>query len=409
MLQATKTRHGFPPLYIQSVVTGATKKSKLRFLNKFQRRKFTLDVTVPETRLVGVGTPWPHYLFRIQEENQTTDFTIDRITGMVEYANEGSPAFNSTTIAAINSAFATHRGTSGGVTTTTTAGVLVSSLDYGQFHVDVINVKTVEIELIGVDVVRFYYQEKITSVVVDLSPGPSWMLVGDVWTEQVTEYEVYVENEYEDEVFKADIDDLFNIAGNGIADMPDNSVGFVSWNENGVNSGLGDPVAGACALLPSSLDSYTAVIDPEVTLDYTTDATSYVPAGGGRWWQHAGGSSDMGEVIPPDEPYSIFSCTFTDETSMPGGNVTDERWEVVRLGKVWFNSITPICATMSLVDGAGTTSEECVAGVREGNHIIVTQNHPTANANSDIVRATGWSFTSPGYLTAGDCPCSGAP
>jgi hypothetical protein len=385
ILRANKTRHGFPPLYITSVVTGSTKKSKLRFLEK------TIEHHKKHAESIGTGYVWD------DEEIYTATVTINRLTGRAEYAETFLPhdfgfpnLFRADVASDINTWFATYKGTSGSSDTgaTTTQGANRT-------------IETWTSTMSGVDCIAFEYHREFYS---DWHAAPIWSeFWRDIWI-----YDVKVElaNEYEDDVYKADIDDLLTGhdtgSGVGLDGAPDNAHTLVAWNENGVNAALGSASAtnGACWIDVTTLSSYTTPTDPAISLT-TMDAATYY-AFAANWWQ--------GTADPAD-----FFCSFEDEASLPPqGTTTNDTWTFASLLAVRFFVPADVCTTFARVDGASTTSEVCQLDAVAGDHVDVYEPHAVALSNSNIERSTGNHgagvlFTSPGALTAGVCPCTAAP
>ena len=232
-----------------------------------------------------------------------------------------------------------------------------------------------------------------------------------LFTHVITEYEVQLTAEYTDTQLIADVDDLLENhdtgAGNGINGLADNTVAWIHWNESNVNTVLGDPATGACAIHPTTLAAYTGLPAAEVVVNVYSAAGF----GGtyGIWWQHSGGSHSNGENFPADPGYSIFDCTFSADTSMHTLVGTNADWSSMGKHHFRFNVPAPVCGAFATTDNTPTTGSICVASIGGAGARIVIEPNPVAISSVNTQRVNGRAFTSPGYLTAGDCPCSGAP
>ena len=375
LLVATKTRHGFPPLYIVSIVTGATFKSKLRFRFK--------SIDFNEVYNVGGG---------ITVDGYHSFANIDRITGRADYdeSAERGPnylAYQRTTAEAVISAsFNTHKDTGSGTVNVNTGD---DSDPGGHF----ISTYTITFQYDGVDIigVNYVYHEVLT-------------LFGAFQSSLDRTYSVSLANEYEDEMLKADVDDLLRgfATGSsprlGLDGMTDDTLANISWNENGVNGALGNAVTGACWIAVASLSGYTTPVDPAITVNTTAAATYFAVQG--IWWQSGGAGGS----------FTTYSCSFEDDATMPVVTQTNDSWINEKSVAIRFNISGAICAEWDLIDGAGTTSTQCIVTASSFGVTDVYQPHPVAVVNSNIQRSAGtMRFTSPGALTGGGCPCTAAP
>lgn len=365
IVEARKTRHGFPPLWISSVVTGSTKKSRLRFLEKrisYKREYTSLGVLVPGEQ--------SHYEVVVR---------IDRLTGRVDYEEsypDGDAQFAAThrgqALYVVDEIFKRYKGSTGN----STAAAFPPY--YGFLTGDYTYVSTMD----GVNVVGF----------------TGTFLLEDAIERDFHSVEVTLGDPYDDETYQADLEDL--LAGQ-LDTTPDNTVRYRRWNENGVNAALGDATtsdgifltAGAIAIDVTTLSAYLTPTDPELQ---TTDATITT-------WQ--------GEADPAD-----YQCAFEDEASIPIVETpySNDSWTVAVLRQVRFYVATDVCSTFSRINGAGTLSERCQLDLSNGTFVDVIEPHAEAVADSNIDRSyfTTWGafkFTTPGALTAGDCPCTAAP
>ena len=256
--------------------------------------------------------------------------------------------------------------------------------------------------MVGVYCVAFEYRKESYS---NWRALPIWD--PEFWNDiRIYDVKVVVTNEYDDDTFKADIDDLLTGhntgSGYGLDGVTNNTQVLMAWNENGVNSALGSASAtnGACWIDVTTLSSYTTPTDPAVVVTTTTAASYY--SGHATWWQ---GGTDP----------AAFFCSFEDEATLPfDGTATNDTWTFASRLAARFFVPADVCTTFARVDGAGTTSEVCQLDAVSGDHVDVYEPHAVAVSNSNIERTNGtggaaFLFTSPGALTGGGCPCTAAP
>lgn len=391
ILNASKNRNGFPVLYITAAVTGGVKRSKLRYFTK------TMDYTSVD------------HINSVNNRDYYAEISIvERLNGKVAYSESSSGSVASIragAVATINTIFNDNKDLGNG--THFTSSVL------GIFTTETTDTVNFTYEITeGVDIVTAEIERH---VVVYYTSDP-----GDITEDYTITFTVALDDEYDDTTFKADVDDLLTAQntglGVGLNGVADRTLCAIAWNENGINYAIGNGTTGAsdptkCAIDPTSLSGYTTTPGPSIVADHYTPLELFTIYGI-DFWQHPGGGSSNGE--PDGESYTVYNCEFEEDATMPRFLVAavEADWSRESCHRIRFNVAGDVCCTYSRIDNAGTTDAVCIVATSSGGHADFYEPHPDTISNSNIRRidhASWWEFTSPGALTAGGCPCTGAP
>lgn len=231
---------------------------------------------------------------------------------------------------------------------------------------------------------------------------------------QTTTIVISVADDYDDTTLLAEVEDLlanYNTGtANGVLGLPDNALVVLAWNEaySTLGYSAGD---GNVAIDLTTLSGYTS-LTPTLSTSTYDDPAAYF-GGAGAWWQHAGGGTSNGEHNPPDPDlpeFSVYHCTFEDDSSMPVLSLASRDMSRVWKSAYRFGVTTPVCGqwptrNTALVDG----TDLCVISTTtSGYEVLYTPDYDVTSVRM-VTYALPPSFTAPGYLTAGDCPCSNAP
>jgi hypothetical protein len=394
LLQAQKARLGFTPLY-DSVAN-----NKRRFFN------YTLDFSIINSWAPAVG---------VQRDYHATVNITERRTGELTTSESSDPG-NSTTLSANRSyAISVIHGVTGyrspngllqavnfHVNRDAANGTTYSSgvVNFGGTDYPWDDALTINFTKIGTAIVR----AEITYVI-------NYTHNEGIAKTETLNWVIEVDTEYTDAMLLDDLEELLAADG-GITNhttVPDNTLAVVKFDEAYTVIGLSST---AVALDITTLSSYTGLPDPDPEFTLFSDPGAYYGVTS-QWWQHAGGSQSNGEdeFDPPAEGFSIYNCVFVNDGSMPAlTGATNSNWTTAIAEEFRFNVGHQVCANFTVTNTSTSgTTDVCVLSTGTGVYRYIKAPDESSVGDYNCNRRSARTFTSPGYLTAGDCPCTNAP
>ena len=229
-----------------------------------------------------------------------------------------------------------------------------------------------------------------------LSASGSWTIGEDY------DWAISVSDEFDPADDLTDLDELLDTALAALPGFDENTLTLFGIDTYGDTGGYREDVAGVTDV--DNLTGYTTPIDETPGVLFQYDAAGYYGAAF-SWWQTdlTGNPTDEEEFDPGE-----YSCTYEDR----GLGVTNAPDTALAYLSQFIAQISgAMCATW---EERSTTawpsySTSAIGDTCTNGTGYVVSPPPEFVAINDVRIFQGGELTSPGYLTAGDCPCTNAP